>query len=259
MKKQLVIKWLIFGLFLLAIFLGTQMTQASQTGRVLPTSINQWMMVRDIDSLQTVIIDHPELKLTIIPLMTERVGTATQVAINIGENYTQSASGKISVVTPVPPLPDLPTTTIFPTKIEQGDFSTFIHSNLFNDNIESVWSGQIMNQNIYVFSGAEDVDPMQGVLDIQVMARSTYPQTWVRYLSPVRSGSLRIQSIDGYRLTLTTKSGVTIYFDVASQSFISSLDAVSPVTKTPMPNITPTSWPTLNQNTYSTPFPNSYP
>jgi hypothetical protein len=59
---------------------------------------------------------------------------------------------------------------------------------------------------------------------------------YTRYLTPRKSGCLRVTAELGLRITLKSESGDTFYFDALSEQFIDSLDQFVPTpTSTPIP------------------------
>lgn len=186
---------------------------------------------------------------------------ATEIAQENNQEATERASGNF--MNRIIPSPNAPTEPYipYPTEIFAGNFAAIMKGMGSGDNIENVWRGHFLGQDVSVYAGADPNDVSQGVLDIQNILPYSLNWSYLRILSPVKTGSLKIQSVDGVRLTITTKGDDILYFDVASQSFIRSLNAVSPATKTPLqPKPTPTlvTIPTLNpalQTNPTSPYP----
>ncbi len=260
MRSKPEIKWLIFGLSFLALLLiGVRLTRAAEVKRTPPPFSFQIGDMDSIHSLLTLLVTEPERKGTLEILLTQQVGTATKDAIKAEALVNPLAFGTPTVGTPIP-TPILPTAGLgyMPTGIIKGDYPE-AHLYYINPIIDDRWIGFIMNQRYIVYAGAKSDDPLQGILIVIVVPANGSNQQFQTYLAPVKSGSLAIQSESKGRLTITTKGGDTIYFDVPSQSFISSLTALSPATTTPITYVTATPFstapPILNNNNPAYPYP----
>jgi hypothetical protein len=98
------------------------------------------------------------------------------------------------------------------------------------------WQGIVNNVMTIVFAGYTGDDREQGVVYIQRISDETRSVYWSSYLTPVRSGPVRILRAEGYRLILSTEAGDILYFDVPGDRFVSSLTEVVP-TITPQPTV----------------------
>ncbi|MDP2948795.1 MAG: hypothetical protein Q8P22_04585 [Chloroflexota bacterium] len=94
-------------------------------------------------------------------------------------------------------------------------------------------------QYVVVFAGREGSagDPSQGVVVVEVDTMDFMPVAGGGiYRTPIKDGAVRIVGADGERLTLTSASGATFIFDVASRTFVSpSGPAPTPLAPTPTP------------------------
>jgi len=126
------------------------------------------------------------------------------------------------------------TPLIIPTGILDGGWDVFRYP---SDDviIQNMWRGALNATGDWanVYAGSMYTDPTQGL--VLVMADGPV-QT---YLTPVRTGALRIVAEQNLRLTLVSTDGTTFYFDILGQRFVDSLTELAP-TVTPYHSSTPT-------------------
>ncbi len=114
------------------------------------------------------------------------------------------------------------------------------------------WQDFVKGERIIVYVGAR-VDQSsstpvktQGIVIVKVYSKYLSNNSRVVYEAPDKTGMLKIVAADGYRLTLLGQNGETLYFDVPTRQFVSSLDiAITAPTTTPLPPITPTDTPVI--------------
>lgn len=112
--------------------------------------------------------------------------------------------------------------------------------------VENRWQGFIGGQFVRVYAGRLTADSEQGFVAIErgladsgkgyliqpsasavlvapdgtpIAAGDISSHTLQKYLTPRKGGTVRIVSVDGLRLTLTSKSGKTFIFDLGSLTF----------------------------------------
>lgn len=103
--------------------------------------------------------------------------------------------------------------------------------------INNAWYETTGNNSAMVYAGAKKTNPSQGIIGVERFSSSGNAVThW--YLAPTNAGAVTIVGAQGERLTLSSRSGLTLYFDVPSESFVSSLVVVVP-TATLVPTYTP--------------------
>jgi hypothetical protein len=231
MKNKTIIKWvLILGCIILVLGMGALKVKTSLANLNTPTpDSHQLIALEMIQSAQSDLTQIPNDRQVMEPQLTYDVRFATEMALN--------KSKPKPIITASTPIPK-----IFPTMephIWEETGSAVVH-----DAIENWFSGGFNGQDYTVYAGADSVDPSQGVLDIHVISQNFVRAKWVRYLTPMKSGSVRIQSWVGPRLILSTKSGETLYFDLAAEQFVSSLTVIVP-TFPPLPKNNPTIAPTF--------------
>jgi hypothetical protein len=113
--------------------------------------------------------------------------------------------------------------------------------------IENGWQEKIDGKYTAVLAGAEEADPQQGMLVV-------WPANQEReyYLTPRKSGAVKIIAFEGFQLTLQSADGELFFFDVPGRVFI---DAIGDIVPTASP--VATTEPPLKMN-ISTPVP-AYP
>jgi len=95
-------------------------------------------------------------------------------------------------------------------------------------NINNRWSGFVQDTYVLVLAGSLADDPAQGVIYVIRVSSDKKETSWSHYLTPTKVGSIRITDIEGTRLVLASELGTTLYFDVPSLQFASSLKEVIP-------------------------------
>jgi hypothetical protein len=241
MKNKIILKWLlILGCMALILGLGVLKTRISLAGSDTPTpNPHQLEVLNMIHDAQFALTGMPENSQIYERKLSNAVGLATEMALNIGKPRKTRPAW-----TPVP-------TQIFPTwetGMSEGDPAHI------GDDIENTWSGGFGGQNYQVSAGSLAGDPDQGIVDVWVISQNFTQRRFARYPTPLKSGSARIQSWEGTRLTLTTKGGDTLYFEVTAQQFVSSMREVAPTT-TPLLDEYPTFAPTYAIDPFYTPYP----
>ncbi len=98
----------------------------------------------------------------------------------------------------------------------------------------SQWQGEWAGLWVRVYAGARAYDPRQGEIWVLV----DYAADFGSYPAPTPGGALTITAADGLVLTLQDESGASLYFDVASRSYLSAPGESRP-TVVPQPTFTP--------------------
>lgn len=103
--------------------------------------------------------------------------------------------------------------------------------------MQNAWQGLVDGYWANVVAGTHSSDPEQGV----IFSRWEFPNAAIGsfFNIPVRAGSVRIVAEQDARLTLEAADGTVFYWDIPSQSFVASPEAVA-ATITPPPTHTPT-------------------
>lgn len=167
--------------------------------------------------------DYPPVKLTL-----EHQIEQTRNAALTGTLPPTNAKG-------APPTP-VGTEVPWPTGIVEDGESPFATSFVFKNR----WQEVVDGQRIIVYAGSTKSDASQGIVLVWEVSRD-FNQV---YPSSVREGALRVLAANDLRLTLTTESGTSLYFDVPSRQFVDSLTATPPPTVTGVPSPIPSSIPT---------------
>lgn len=81
--------------------------------------------------------------------------------------------------------------------------------------VQNTWQGQSGGASLTVVAGAAADDPTQGWIKVF----SSSPPAQQVYLTPAKTGALRIVAVAGTRITFSTPSGAPVYFDLAMRSF----------------------------------------
>ena len=124
------------------------------------------------------------------------------------------------VVLPTVPLPTFPADgqpIIFPPnqdRIIDGS-EGLVHA--WEAVVQNTWMGQRNNVYYEVIAGALADDTAQGWLKVIENNQGTSSEHV--YRSPNKNGWLRIQTVDGLQITLSTGSGGTASFDLATHAF----------------------------------------
>jgi len=108
----------------------------------------------------------------------------------------------------------------FETGIFEGQTGD-IHS--FDSKIENHWKGIVNGNNMIVFAGALANDPSQGIIIIHITSPITRKTVGNRYLSPTKSGALRIMEAKGNILVIHPSAGNQLYFHILAQQYVSTL------------------------------------
>ena len=251
MKKRSVPRWMFpLVIIFLIVLLVMQIKQPSTAQENVPTlNHDQQELIQIIQAAQTRLTQSPDNP-TEQAIAQTRIARHAEVATEVAENIINPKPTKKSEPFIPVEVTDIPMPTGIFTNISKAQF-------FWVDIVpENRWQGYIMGQNMRVYAGASGDDPNQGLLYVIVVSNNGAHYTWGGYPTPVKSGSVHIESYDGSRLTLKTKDGDTLYFDAAALRFISSLSEIVP-TITPLPNTYPTIVPTWAPNV--TPNVNPYP
>lgn len=83
--------------------------------------------------------------------------------------------------------------------------------------VQNTWMGERNNIYYEVIAGAAADDPGQGWL--KVIANNQGASSEQIYRSTTKNGWLRVQSVDGVRITLQMGTGGTTFFDLATRTF----------------------------------------
>jgi hypothetical protein len=109
--------------------------------------------------------------------------------------------------------------------------------------INNAWQELVDGRYVIVYAGSLTKDPTQGVLLVYVDSDHSISE----YLTPNKSGPLRISKVEGFRLVLQTENKSELYFDVPGFAFTNSLvstvipktPSVAPIAQTPIPPYPP--------------------
>ena len=113
--------------------------------------------------------------------------------------------------------------------------------------IQNSWQQNVNGSWVQAYAGNLVDDPSRGVV-VVVLAWPDRPQGG-HFLTPTKSGSVKIVAEQTNRLTLQSDDGTVFYFDVLGMTFVPSLTEFVPTitalpTYTPIPPATPTPVPT---------------
>lgn len=86
--------------------------------------------------------------------------------------------------------------------------------------INNRWAGFVRDTYVVVFAGALADDPAQGIIYVVTVSSDKKGTIWNHYLTPTKTGSVRIVSVEGTRLVLASESGTTLSFDVSTLQFV---------------------------------------
>jgi len=94
---------------------------------------------------------------------------------------------------------------------------------------------------VYAGRMGSDFDTSQGVVYIIVSTSGVSPQPFggAPFLTPFRAGSVRVVGAEGERLTLTSETGVTFFFDVPTCAFVPANAPVLPPDPSCVANLEP--------------------
>ncbi len=197
---------------------------------------------------QSVILDTPTLYPTDY--------SPAKQTLEVSEQETQIAAA----LTPLPSGTvwsfSAPTTTPFPSQFDQppstpagagiiiDSLPTASIGKLIGVRIANLWSEETGDRKIIVYAGSDWNDDAQGIIFVaQVTLSGDILPDGGYYITPDKTGALRIISAEGERLTLLSQNGDTYYFDVPGQTFVSSPSQSVPIatfapTFTPEPSST---------------------
>jgi hypothetical protein len=215
------------------------------------------IMTPSLDRTATTIIPTTTIipATTIIPYETrEYAFMQTQLAI-------------FMITTPnAPPTGLPPTDTLEPFVPGINETSYAAYVNPQSAVITSQWRDMVNGQRTYVYAGARQdtsgatPDTRQGLIVVDVYSTDFSNHLITFYNAPGSTGVLRITSANGYRLTLASQNGETLYFDVLTRQFVNSLSVtVTAPTITLLPPISPTAAPPTVTWSTEYPAPGTYP
>jgi hypothetical protein len=138
------------------------------------------------------------------------------------------AATQYAIMTAIPEATEARPTGIFDAGAE------FFHEGY---RMQNAWQGLVDGHWANVVAGAHSSDPAQGL----IFSSWEFPNAAIGafFNTPARAGSVRIVAEQDARLTLEAADGTVFYWDIPSQSFVDSREAVAP-TITPPPTHTPT-------------------
>jgi hypothetical protein len=166
-----------------------------------------------------------------------------------------------STISPVaPPTGSPPTWT--PLPFETGIFADTYGPLLRFFAASNHWQGVVNGQRTVVWAGARTGETFatpttdEGMVILQTLSADFTNSSWETYSAPGNVGLLTVTAETNLRLTLNAANESTLYFDLVTRQFVSSLsEPISVATITPLPPRSPT--PTWFPRT-PTPFP-AYP
>lgn len=93
--------------------------------------------------------------------------------------------------------------------------------------VENEWYGNLNGERVSVYAGVcptflggEAVyDPQQGCIGVAVGSRSVADADYHEYLTPRKSGAVRITAVNGTQVSLVAKDGTTFSFDLTTRTF----------------------------------------
>ncbi len=100
--------------------------------------------------------------------------------------------------------------------------------------VRNHWYEVVNGKTIVVYAGLLTDEPGVSSRGSQGIVIVDNGGQWARFPTPTKAGAVRIVDAKGERLVLLSDSGVTFYFDVPVQRFVSSLTDAAP-TATPKP------------------------
>jgi hypothetical protein len=114
--------------------------------------------------------------------------------------------------------------------------------------ITTQWRDLVNGQRTFLFAGARqdtsgaNPDASQGLVIVQTYSIDLSNFNSIEYEAPGRIGMLYVTEAESHRVTLTSQTGKSIYFDVMTRQFVDDLSAkVTLPTITPLPSLTSTS------------------
>jgi hypothetical protein len=176
----------------------------------------------------------------------------------------------IQTITPNPPPTGRPPTNT-PAPFLKGVFE--VSNGPFGDPhsypMSAVWKEIVNGERTLVYVGghgdygyvyAATPAVIKGVVVVEVSSEDLSNRSWVEYEAPGAIGTLRIISVNGYRLALVDKRGEMFHFDVLTRQFVESLSAtITAATITPLPPISPTAAPSTAAWSTEYPAPGTSP
>lgn len=85
--------------------------------------------------------------------------------------------------------------------------------------ISNMWQGRIKSDYVQVFAGAEMSDLQQGLLIVRIISADRAKTQQMRFNPLQADGSLKIQSVNGGRVTLLLENGKGLVFNLSTLSF----------------------------------------
>jgi hypothetical protein len=85
--------------------------------------------------------------------------------------------------------------------------------------VRNRWGGKVQGHQYVVFAGARTSDASQGVLLVQEVTADGEASEPDPYEAPPGTGALRVVSVEGARLTLSTDSGTRYVFNMVALRF----------------------------------------
>jgi hypothetical protein len=89
--------------------------------------------------------------------------------------------------------------------------------------IENGWQEKIDGVYTQVFAGADPRDPQQGILVV-----CPEGQEEEHFVTPRKSGAVKIIAFEGFQLTVQSADGDLFYFDVPGRVFIDAIGEIVP-------------------------------
>lgn len=152
----------------------------------------------------------------------------------------------IETITPEAPTPGAPP-TLTPAPIVTGIFSDTTGPRFPGFFAMNHWQNVVNGERVIVYAGVRMDETLatpitsKGLLLVIVDASDYSNRSVVEYETEGELGKLMITAADGYRLTIVSESGETLYFDVPTRQFVDSPTAtVTAPTATLLPLATPT-------------------
>lgn len=139
---------------------------------------------------------------------------------------TQLAMSKLVTPSP-PPAARPPTRTSAPFKTGLFEVSQGT-GYLWNYPLTTLWQAVIDGQRISVYAGGtierDGATPgaIQGAMFVRVFSSDLQQVDIAEYPAPAGVGILRIDAVEGYRLSLMGPNGEELFFDVPSRQFVDS-------------------------------------
>jgi len=197
---------------------------------------------------------------TMIPSKTTTIIPATTIPPYETREYAlmQTQLAIFKITTPNAPPTGLPPTITpepFVPGINETSYAAYVNPQ--SAVITSQWRDMVNGQRTYVYAGARQdtsgatPDTRQGLIVVDAYSTDFSNHFITFYNAPGSTGVLRISSANGYRLTLASQNGETLYYDVLTRQYVDSLNTTVPApTITSLPPASPTvASPTANWST----------